>query len=103
MATRSVPTKHGIAFFLDEHPNIWDRNLIAVDTPLATFAELSGEAEEVQRELPHRMFVVDGAGAPLRAGARAAGWSVERSIAMVALRAPDGPEVRYPVRGAGGD
>jgi GNAT superfamily N-acetyltransferase len=103
MATRAVPTEHGTAFFLDEQPTIWDRNLIAVDTPLATFAELSGEAEEVQRDLPHRMFVVDGDGAHLHADARAAGWSVERYIAMVALRPPDSPEVSHPVREVGGD
>lgn len=102
MATRAVPTAHGTAFFLDEHPDIWDRNLIAVDAVDAPFAELSAEAEEVQRELPHRMLVLDGDARGHEADARAAGWAIERRVAMVALHPPDDTEVHHPVREVGG-
>jgi ribosomal protein S18 acetylase RimI-like enzyme len=102
MATRAVRTAHGTAFFLDPHPNIWDRNLIAVDTPGAPFGALAAEAEDVQRELPHRMLVVDGDADDHEADARAAGWSVERHIAMVARQPPDEATVHHPVREVGG-
>src|SRR3954471_21208834 len=60
MATRTVPTAHGTAFFFDPHPNIWDRNLLALDSVDASFADLCREADEVQHDLPHRMLVFDG-------------------------------------------
>jgi GNAT superfamily N-acetyltransferase len=102
MATRAVPTPHGTAFFLDPHPNIWDRNLIVVDTLDAPFAALTEGAEEAQRELPHRMFVLDGDARRYEADARAAGWTVERRVAMVALHPPDDAAARHPVREVGG-
>jgi GNAT superfamily N-acetyltransferase len=98
VATRSVPTRHGTAFFHDPTPNIWDRNLLLVDDVTQPFAALAADAEDAQRELPHRMVVLDTGGEALAADARDAGWVVERHVAMVALREPDDPHPRRPVR-----
>jgi len=57
----------------------------------AAFAELAAEAERVQRPLPHRMLIIDADATPQAADARAAGWMVERHVAMVPRRAPDRP------------
>jgi GNAT superfamily N-acetyltransferase len=102
MATRTVPTAHGTAFFFDPHPNIWDRNLVALDSVDASFADLCREADEVQHDLPHRMLVFDGDAGRHADDARAAGWTVERHIAMVAVHPPDHDDVRHPVREVGG-
>jgi GNAT superfamily N-acetyltransferase len=102
MATRAVPTRHGTAFFHDPHPNIWDRNLLVVDAVTEPFAALAQDAEKAQRDLPHRMIVLDGDAARYEAEARAAGWTVERRIAMVASRPPDQPEALHPVREVAG-
>src|SRR4051812_308820 len=102
MSTRAVPTAHGTAFFFDPHPNIWDRNLLALDAVDVPFAELAAEADEVQRGLPHRMVTFDGEAGHHADEARAAGWGVERHIAMVAVRPPDHETVGHPVREVGG-
>jgi GNAT superfamily N-acetyltransferase len=103
MATRTVPTEHGTAFFFDPHPNIWDRNLLALDAADMPFTDLAAEADAVQHALPHRMVTFDGDASHHVAEARAAGWGVERHIAMVAVHAPDRDTVSHPVREVGGE
>jgi ribosomal protein S18 acetylase RimI-like enzyme len=103
VATRTAPTRYGTAFFHDPTPSIWDRNLLLVDDAAQPFAALASDAEDVQRTLPHRMLVVDGDASAQAADARAAGWAVERHIAMVALREPDDPQPRQPVREVPGE
>src|SRR4051794_653573 len=98
MATRTVPTAHGTAFFFAPPPNIWDRTLLPLDSVDASFAALCREADEVQHAPPPRMLVFDGDAARHADDARAAGWTVERHIAMVALHPPDREDVRRPVR-----
>lgn len=98
VATRSAPTRHGTAFFHDPTPNIWDRNLLLVDDVDQPFAALAADAEDAQRELPHRMVALDTGGEALAGDARDAGWVVERHVAMVALREPDEPRPRQTVR-----
>ena len=72
---------------------LWDLNQVLVDlrTPAPDLRTLAGEADSAQRGLPHRMLVVDVEhdGAALAGEARAAGWIVERHVAMVARRDPD--------------
>jgi GNAT superfamily N-acetyltransferase len=66
--------------------------------PLAVLAE---EAEHAQRGLPHRMLVLDDSSSQAQAAvgeARAAGWIVERHVAMVWRREPDRPAPRHDVR-----
>lgn len=98
MATRAVPTPHGTAFFHDPAPTIWDRNLIAVDAVDTPFATLAAEADEIQQDLPHRMLVLETDDAAQADDAGAAGWTVERHVAMVALHPPDDPTPPQPVR-----
>ena len=98
VATRAIPTSYGTAFFHDPTPSVWDRNLVLVDDPARSFAELAADADDAQAALPHRMIVVDADARAQAADAQAAGWAVERHIAMVALREPDDPEPRQPVR-----
>ncbi|HEY3019034.1 MAG TPA: GNAT family N-acetyltransferase [Solirubrobacteraceae bacterium] len=103
VATRAVPTRYGTAFFHDPTPSMWDRNLVYVDDVAQPFAALAADADEVQRALPHRMIVIDGDAGAHAADARAAGWLVERHVAMVARRPPDDPRPRQPVREVPGE
>jgi predicted GNAT family acetyltransferase len=103
VATRAVPTRFGTAFFHEPTPTIWDRNLLLVDEVARPFAELAADADEAQRDLPHRMLVLDTGGEAQAGDARAAGWTIERHIAMVALREPDEPRPRQPVREVAGE
>ena len=98
VATRTAPTRYGTAFFHDPTPNMWDRNLVYVDDPAHPFDALAGDAEEAQRDLPHRMIVIDGDAGGHAGAARDAGWAIERHVAMVARREPDDPRPRQPVR-----
>jgi len=98
VATRAVPTRYGTAFFHEPTPTIWDRNVLLADSAEPTFAELADDADEAQHQLDHRMIVIDGDAAAQAADAQAAGWTVERHVAMVARRAPDDPHPRQPVR-----
>ena len=98
VATRALPTRSGVAFFHDPTPSIWDRNLLAVDAVGEPFAALAAEADDVLRELPHRMLVLDGDASGQADDARAAGWIVERRIAMVAARDPDEARPPQPAR-----
>jgi len=103
VATRTAPTRYGTAFFHDPTPSMWDRNLVYVDDVTEPFAALAADADEAQRGLPHRMLVIDGDAGPHVAGAREAGWAVERHVAMVARRPPDDPAPRQPVREVPGE
>jgi len=103
VATRAVPTRFGTAFFHEPTPTIWDRNLLLVDDVATPFADLAADADTAQHGLPHRMVVLDADAAAQAADARAAGWTVERHIAMVALREPDDPQPRQPVREVPGE
>jgi len=90
-ALRTTPTPIGLALFHDPAPTLWDLNAILVDDADADFAELAAVAEEVQRGLPHRMLILDADARRQASDARAAGWTVERHVAMVPRRAPDRP------------
>jgi GNAT superfamily N-acetyltransferase len=103
VATRAAATRYGTAFFHDPTPSMWDRNLIYVDDVTQPFAALAGDAEETLRDLPHRMIIIDADAEAHVADARAAGWAVERHVAMVARRPPDDPQPRQPVREVPGE
>ena len=80
-----------MALFHDPAPTLWDLNAILVDPAGVPFRELAREAERVQRRLPHRMLILDTDAYGEASDARAAGWTVERHVAMVPRRAPDRP------------
>src|SRR4051794_3265831 len=103
VATRSEPTRFGTAFFHEPTPSIWDRNLLLVDDVGRSFAELAADADQFQAALPHRMLVLDADASAQASDARAAGWVVERHLAMVAVREPDDATPRQPVREVPGE
>jgi GNAT superfamily N-acetyltransferase len=96
LRTRRLP--HGLAVFHDPAPMLWDLNHVIADNPAAPLPVLAAEAEQAQRELPHRMVVLDGDAEAIAREARATGWIVERHVAMVWRREPDRAAPSHPVR-----
>jgi ribosomal protein S18 acetylase RimI-like enzyme len=86
LAERTVPTKHGVAYFADSLPRVWDRNLVAVELGAqASAAELALEAEAVQSaaRLRHRKITVDDElGFRLARDFRRRGWTVHEYVVM---------------------
>ena len=86
LAERTVPTNHGVAYFADSLPRVWDRNLVSVDLgAVASAADLALEAEAVQgaARLRHRKIAVDDdLGARLVRDFGRRGWTVHEYLVM---------------------
>jgi ribosomal protein S18 acetylase RimI-like enzyme len=86
LAERSVRTRHGVAYFADTLPRVWDRNFLSVDLGAeATTAELALEAEAVQggAGLAHRKVSVDDdLGAVVAVEFARRGWTVHEYLVM---------------------
>ena len=94
-ATKKVPSKHGVALFDPELPDVWSRNYLLLDVPQAglSASELAEEVDVLFRpaRLRHRKIEVfdDESGAQLAPGFRELGWHPECDVIMVAKRPPD--------------
>jgi GNAT superfamily N-acetyltransferase len=88
---RAVPWEHGTAVFATDVPSFWTYNSVRVEGPDAGLetAELAGVADRLQADLAHRYVEVEdeAAGARVRPGFTALGWTTERLVWM----ALDGP------------
>jgi GNAT superfamily N-acetyltransferase len=86
-AERIVPFRFGRAVFNDTYPDVWDLNVLRVDTPAgATVHALAAEADRLHGEAGHahrRVTVLDEAlGARLEPGFRRLGWESDCFLFM---------------------
>jgi len=84
VAERAVPFEHGTAYFVDDLPNVYDRNYLYVpDAGGTTAEELAAEANRLQATFEHRKITVDLGGEALQDTFAQLGWTVQRHLAMI--------------------
>jgi ribosomal protein S18 acetylase RimI-like enzyme len=91
--THEQPFRFGTAVFTPELPRRFDSNLLYVDQPVTTAAELVDEGDRLFGEagLAHRAILFRHADEGDRVAAELAGWDREEHVVMAQLRRPAEP------------
>ena len=89
--TNEQPFRFGTAVFTPELPLRYDSNLLYVDRPVTSAAELEAEADRLFGEagLSHRAALFRHAAEGDRVAAELPGWEREEHVVMAQLREPD--------------
>jgi GNAT superfamily N-acetyltransferase len=90
------PWEHGTAVRCTAHPGFWDYNSLRVEgsDPGVSVEELAAAADRLQAGMRHRRVEVEdeAAGARLRPGFEALGWTTSRLVWMALGEPPPGPD-----------
>ena len=91
--TNEHPFRFGTAIFTPELPLRHDSNLLYVDRPVTSAAELEAEADRLFGEagLTHRALLFRDAAEGERLAAGMPGWDLDEHVVMAQLRTPDSP------------
>jgi RimJ/RimL family protein N-acetyltransferase/predicted GNAT family acetyltransferase len=88
IAERSEPFAHGVGFFSDSVPSVYDANYLVLDR-LATADEHAAEAEALMERFHHRKVVAFDGGRALARGFLERGWQPTTHLVMAHRRKPD--------------
>jgi RimJ/RimL family protein N-acetyltransferase len=87
-AERREPFAHGVGYFSDSIPNVYDVNYLVLDR-VATTAEHAAEADALMERFHHRKVVAFEGGSSLVNGFAQHGWQHSTHLIMAHRREPD--------------
>jgi RimJ/RimL family protein N-acetyltransferase len=88
IAERSERFAHGVGFFSDSVPSVYDANYLVLDR-LATAGEHAAEADALMERFHHRKVVALDGGGALAPGFLERGWTPSTHLLMAHRRKPD--------------
>ncbi len=88
-AERRVPTAHGVGFFADSVPSVYDANYVSVEDPRVDTAAVAAETDKLMEPFHHRRVIVDQGDNTTAAALAEHGYLCTRHIVFAHTREPD--------------